>query len=44
MTANGWFQIGLYLLIIFAVAKPTGIFMARVFEREEDAMEAVRHA
>ena len=39
MTANGWFQIGLYLLIIFAVAKPAGIFMARVFEREKTFLD-----
>ncbi len=35
MTANGWFQIGLYLLAIFLVTKPLGIFMTRVFSREK---------
>src|SRR5229473_3364759 len=35
MTANGWFQIGLFLLVIFAITKPLGIFMARVFNREK---------
>ena len=32
MTANGWFQIGLFLLIVFALTKPMGVFMARVFD------------
>lgn len=32
MTANGWLQIGVYFLIILAIAKPMGIFMARLFE------------
>ena len=34
MTTNGWLQILLYLAIIFAVSKPLGVFMARVFSRE----------
>jgi K+-transporting ATPase ATPase A chain len=32
MTPNGWLQIAVYFLIILAVAKPMGVFMARVFE------------
>ena len=32
MTANGWFQIGLFLLVIFALTKPMGVFMSRVFD------------
>src|SRR5580700_4085091 len=32
MSANGWFQIGLFLLVIFALTKPMGAFMARVFD------------
>ena len=28
MTFNGWFQIALYLLAIFAIAKPLSVFMA----------------
>jgi len=39
MTANGWFQIGLFLLIIFAVAKPAGIFMTRVFAGERTFLD-----
>jgi K+-transporting ATPase ATPase A chain len=41
MTANGWFQILLFLLLIFLVAKPMGIFMARVFSREKTFMDPV---
>jgi K+-transporting ATPase ATPase A chain len=41
MTANGWFQIGLYLLAIFIVTKPLGIFMARVFGREKTLLDPV---
>lgn len=32
MTPNGWLQITVFFLIILAVAKPMGIFMARLFE------------
>ncbi len=35
MTGNGWLQIFLFLLAIFAVAKPAGLFMTRVFRREK---------
>lgn len=41
MTANGWFQIGLFLLAIFAVAKPLGIYMARVFSGEKTFLDAI---
>ncbi|HXW57258.1 MAG TPA: potassium-transporting ATPase subunit KdpA [Candidatus Cybelea sp.] len=41
MTAIGWFQIGLYLVIIFAVAKPMGTYMARVFSGERTFLDAV---
>ena len=34
MTANGWLQIGFFLLVIFLVTKPLGILMTRVFWRE----------
>ncbi len=39
MTANGWFQIGLYLLVLFLITKPIGIFLARVFEREKTFLD-----
>src|SRR5271163_1295454 len=32
MTANGWFQIGLFLLIVFGLTKPMGVFMSHVFD------------
>src|SRR6201988_4811843 len=41
MTANGWLQILLYLLLILAVTKPMGIFMARVFNRERTFLDPV---
>jgi potassium-transporting ATPase potassium-binding subunit len=34
MTANGWVQIGMYLVAILLVTRPLGRFMARVFSRE----------
>jgi potassium-transporting ATPase potassium-binding subunit len=41
MTANGWFQILLFLLLVFLVTKPLGVFMARVFNREKTFMDPV---
>src|SRR6201997_3632646 len=41
MTANGWFQIFLFLALIFAVTKPMGIFLAKVFSRERTFMDPV---
>lgn len=41
MTANGWFQIGLFLFIIFALTKPMGVFMARVFNGEKTFLDTV---
>jgi len=41
MTENGWFQIGLYLLVLFLITKPIGIFLARVFEREKTFLDPV---
>jgi K+-transporting ATPase ATPase A chain len=43
MTANGWFQILLFLALILAITKPLGAFMARVFNRERTFLDpAVR--
>ena len=39
MTANGWFQILFFLLVIFAITKPLGIFMTRVFSREKTFLD-----
>ena len=41
MTLNGWVQILLFLVLIFAVTKPLGIFMARVFNRERTFLDPV---
>jgi K+-transporting ATPase ATPase A chain len=41
MTVNGWFQIILYLLVILAVTKPLGVFMARVFNRERTFLDPI---
>jgi K+-transporting ATPase ATPase A chain len=39
MTANGWFQIGLYVLVLFLITKPIGVFLARVFERQKTILD-----
>jgi K+-transporting ATPase ATPase A chain len=41
MTANGWFQIAIFLLLVLAVTKPLGVFMARVFNRERTFLDPV---
>ncbi|HEY6935742.1 MAG TPA: potassium-transporting ATPase subunit KdpA [Terriglobales bacterium] len=41
MTANGWFQIFLFLALVFLVTKPMGIYMARVFSRENTLLDPV---
>jgi potassium-transporting ATPase potassium-binding subunit len=41
MTANGWLQIFLFLLLVFLVTKPMGVFMARVFHREKTFLDPV---
>jgi K+-transporting ATPase ATPase A chain len=41
MTANGWFQIGLYLFVILLVTRPIGVFMTRVFNRERTFLDPV---
>ena len=39
MTANGWFQIFLFLGVILLVTKPLGVFMARVFSGEKTFLD-----
>ena len=39
MTANGWFQIGFYLFVIFLLTKPIGVFMTRVFNGEKTSLD-----
>lgn len=34
MTVNGWFQIFFFFALVLVCAKPLGLYMARVFERE----------
>ena len=41
MTANGWFQIGLFLLVILLITKPLGVYMARVFNGERTFLDPV---
>jgi K+-transporting ATPase ATPase A chain len=41
MTANGWLQIGIYLLAILAVTPLLGRFMTRVFNRERTWLDPV---
>jgi len=39
MTINGWLQILVFLALIFAVTKPLGIFMTRVFAGERTFLD-----
>ena len=39
MTASGWFQILLFLALIFAITKPLGIFLTRVFQRKKTFLD-----
>src|SRR6202521_5616616 len=41
MSANGWFQIGFFLLVIFLITKPLGMFLARVFSGEKTFLDRV---
>jgi len=41
MTANGWFQIFFFLLVIFLLTKPLGVFMTRVFSHEKTFLDPV---
>jgi len=41
MTTNGWLQIIVFLALIFAVTKPLGVFMTRVFSRERTFLDPV---
>ena len=38
MTANGWFQILFFLLTIFLISKPVGVFLTRVFNGERHSL------
>jgi K+-transporting ATPase ATPase A chain len=39
MTANGWLQIGVFLVVLLAVTKPLGVFLARVFSGEKTFLD-----
>jgi len=39
MTANGWFQISLFMLVILAITKPLGIFLARVYSGQKTFLD-----
>jgi potassium-transporting ATPase potassium-binding subunit len=41
MTANGWFQIGLFLGVVLLVTKPLGVYLYRVFERKSTWLDPV---
>jgi len=41
MTANGWFQVAVFLALILLVTKPMGVFMTRVFNSERTFMDPV---
>ena len=41
MTVNGWIQIFLFLMLILAVTKPLGVFVARLFNREHTFLDPV---
>ena len=41
MTANGWLQIVLFFVVLLAVTKPLGVFMARVFSGEKTFLDPV---
>ena len=41
MTINGWLQIAFFLLLVFLVTRPMGVFMARVFSREKTFLDPV---
>ena len=41
MTANGWFQIFLFLVLVFLVTKPVGIFLTKVFNRERTFLDPI---
>jgi potassium-transporting ATPase potassium-binding subunit len=41
MTANGWFQIFFFFALVLVCARPLGLYMARVFERERTFADRV---
>ncbi len=39
MTVNGWLQIALFFVVLLAVTKPLGVFMARVFSGDRTFLD-----
>ena len=41
MSLNGWLQIGLFIALILLLAKPMGLYLARVFERRHTWLDSI---
>jgi K+-transporting ATPase ATPase A chain len=41
MTANGYLQLGFYVVVLIALAKPLGAYMARIYEGEPAALNRI---
>ena len=41
MTFNGYVQLGLYMVVLLALAKPLGTFMARVYTGQSSGLDRV---
>ena len=41
MTANGWLQIAFFFVLLLLAAKPLGLYMARVYERQKTWLDPV---
>jgi K+-transporting ATPase ATPase A chain len=41
MTTNGFLQLGLYLIVLIALAKPLGLYMARVYEGQPTLLDRI---
>jgi K+-transporting ATPase ATPase A chain len=39
MTSSGWYQIIFFLLVIFAITKPMGVFLTQVFNRDKTFLD-----
>ena len=41
MTSNGWLQIAVFFALVMLAARPMGLYMARVYERERTWLDPV---
>jgi K+-transporting ATPase ATPase A chain len=41
MTSNGWLQIGVFFALVLLIAKPIGLYMARVYERQKTLLDPI---